>query len=846
MTAPQPPDPGPARTLDDLVDRLRSLKIWAGDPSYETITDRINAAWSQAGRPAGELARKNTVADCFRTGRRRINTDLVVAVIEALHPDAGYVAHWRQALRVALAETQAAAQVRAQDSLPADLTEFTGRDAELARVAELAGSTGGLVTIEGMAGVGKTRLAIHAGHVLHRQRPFDHILFVDLRGFHPDPGQPPADPGAVLDSFLRLLGVPGQQVPHSLNGRITKYRERVGGRRVLVVLDNAADESQAEPLLPGAAGCVVLITSRRSLAKLLPGLHLQLEVFTPDAAVGLLTRAVPQLPADDGEAMRRVAHRCGYLPLALGLVAGHMRGRPDWTPADHADWLDERHRAGRLDDGLALALNLSYQHLPADRRRLLRLLALHPGQDFDGYAAAALAGTGLGTATEHLLQLSDDNMLQRGTPGRFGFHDLVRADAAGRATDEERPVARREALGRLLDYYLHTAAAALDVVSPAEHDHRPGVTPPATAIPPLSDADEARGWLDTERDNLIATAGHAAVNGWPGYTAALAATIYRYLDLGGHLGDAVILHTQARRAARETGDREGEAHALNNLGGGYRRQGRYPLAIHYFQEALTLYRETGDQLGEARALGNLSVVSWRLGRYRQAADYAQQALDRYAEVGDRLGEARAAVNIGGAWWRLGDYPRAVERFQYALNQFRELAARQDECAVQSNLGLAYERMGRYADAVEQHSRSLALSREIGNRIGEAQALTDLGTAYRLLGRTALARDHVERAIAMFRDMHDQGSEAEALDGLGECLLDEGRPEEARGHHAAALDLAVEIQDQYEQARAHRCLARTYAATGDREAALRHWEQALVGYAELGVPEADEVRAEMRG
>src|SRR5438034_5528639 len=291
MTAPQPPDPGPARTLDDLVDRLRSLKIWAGDPSYETITDRINAAWSQARRPAGELARKNTVADCFRTGRRRSSTGLAVAVVEALRPDAGYVAHWRQALRVALAETQAAAQVRAQDSLPADLTGFTGRDAELARLTELAGAdggTGGLVTIEGMAGVGKTRLAIHAGHVLHRQRPFDHILFVDLRGFHPDPGQPPADPGAVLDSFLRLLGVPGQQVPHSLNGRIAKYRERVGGRRVLVVLDNAADESQAEPLLPGAAGCVVLITSRRSLAKLLPGLHLQLEVFTPDAAVDLL------------------------------------------------------------------------------------------------------------------------------------------------------------------------------------------------------------------------------------------------------------------------------------------------------------------------------------------------------------------------------------------------------------------------------------------------------------------------------------------------------------------------------------------------------------------------------
>jgi tetratricopeptide (TPR) repeat protein len=838
MTSTHPaadlPDPGPARTLDDLVERLRALKVWAGDPSYESITDRINTAWTAARRPAGELARKNTVADCFRTGRRRINADLVAAVVEALHPDPGYVTHWRQALRVALAETQAAAQVRAQDTLPADLPEFTGRREELARLEDVTG----IVALEGMAGVGKTRLAIHAGHVLHRRHPFDHVLFVDLRGFHPD-GQPPADPGAVLDSFLRLLGVPGQQIPHSLDARVTKYREQVGGRRILVVLDNAADETQAEPLIPGGPGSVALITSRRSLAKLLPGLHLQVDVFTEDDALDLLERAVAE---PDPEALRRVAHRCGYLPLALGLVAGHMRARPDWTPADHADWLDERHRAGRLDDGLALALSLSYQHLTPERQRLLRLLALHPGPDIDGYAAAALAGTDLGTAREHLLQLADDHVLLRGTAGRFGFHDLVRADATGRATDEERPAARREALGRLFDHYLYTASVAMDLVSPAEREHRPRVEPPATPVPELADADAAREWLDTERANLIATAGYAAEHGWPGYTAALAATIYRYLDVGGHFGDAVTLHTQARRAARETGDRTAEAHALNNLGGGYRRSGRYPLSQHYFQEALALYRDSGDQLGEARALGNLAVVSWRLGRYRQSADYAQRSRERYQEVGDRLGAARATVNLGGAHWRLGEHTQAVERYREALDVFRELGTREDVCAVQSNIGLAITGQGRYEEALGYHRQSLALSREIRDWIAEAQALTDLGNTYRLLGQREQARDHLDRALARYREVDDLGGETEALNGLGECLLDEGRPVEARERFAAALALAT---DGYEQARAQRGLARAHAATGARAAAREHWEAALAGYAELGVPEADEVRAELR-
>ncbi|GFJ95578.1 NB-ARC domain-containing protein [Phytohabitans rumicis] len=326
------PDPGQAGSLDELTEGLRVLKVWAGDPSYETIKHRINMSWRTTGRPGGELAKRATVADCFKNGRRRLNTDLVIAVVQALHPDVGYVTQWRQALQVIGGEAQAASQVRVQDTLPPDLAGFTGRATELDQLREAlhhSQQNGGAVVISGMAGVGKTQLAVHAGHLLAQDETFDRILFVNLRGFHPGCAQPPADPAAVLDGFLRLLGVPGQQIPHDLPARAAAYRDRLGQTRALVVLDNAAEADQVRPLLADAPGCLTLVTSRRSLTDLIPATHVAVDVFTPDEALRLLFLAVPDVPVgSDPNAPARIARRCGYLPLALGLIAGHIREHP--------------------------------------------------------------------------------------------------------------------------------------------------------------------------------------------------------------------------------------------------------------------------------------------------------------------------------------------------------------------------------------------------------------------------------------------------------------------------------------------------------------------------------------
>nr|MDT0660616.1 tetratricopeptide repeat protein [Micromonospora sp. DSM 115978] len=847
------PDPSPARTLDELIERLRLLKIWAGDPSYETIKDRINAARDDPLRPASELVRKNTVADCFKVGRRRVNTDLVAAVVQALHPDPGYVGQWRQMLRVVLAESSAAVQVRALDGLPADIDGFTGRAAELARLRHLvrpdpadrpAGEPARVVTIEGMAGVGKTQLAVHAAHRLVRDRPFDRVLFVDLRGFHPDPGQPPADPGAVLDSFLRLLEVPGQRIPHSLDDRVAAYRGKLAGRRVLVVLDNAADEDQVDPLLPGLPGSLTLVTSRRRLAALRPTLHLRVDVFAQREATDYLRRAVPDVPVgEDPGALDRIARRCGRLPLALGLLAAHLRTKPGWTCTDHADWLDQRHQSHRLDSEVELALAMSYLSLPPPRRQLFRLLAVHPGHDIDPYAAAALAGMDLETATGGLRRLVDEHLLRQGCPGRYGFHDLVRAFAADRGRDEDRPALRRDAVGRLLDYYLTAAAAAMDTLVPAERHRRPRPAPaaPPTVPPGLDEPGPAREWLDSERVNLIAAIGHAATDGWPRHTTDLAATLFRYLETRGEHGDAVAVHSHAWHAARELGDPAAEAQALTDLGVVVRHLGNYPLALDHLRRAVALSERAGHRDGTARALANLGLVHRRLGEYPQAIEHYERAREVFQEIGDRVGEAHADTFTGVVYELSGRLDLAAEHQHRALVLCREIGDRMGEAYALGNLGFVYQRLGRYPAAVDHLEQALAVCLQLGDRYGQGHAYTDLGVVHLKLGRVPEAIDHHHRALAVFQEIGDRGGEAEAHNGLGEALLAAGRPDDARAAYATALAVASDLGDRYEQARAHDGLAHAHRIGGQDGEARREWVRALAHFVDLGAPEADQVR-----
>jgi tetratricopeptide (TPR) repeat protein len=841
------PDPGRATSLDDLIEQLRRLKVWAGNPSYEMVTDRIKKEWAAAGRPAAEIPGKNTVADCFRTGRRRLNPDLVAAIVQVLHPDPGYVTQWRQALQVIGGKVQAAAQVLVQDRLPQDLAVFTGRSAELNRLHQVFRGiqrncpTVVISAITGMAGVGKTRLAVHFGHLLIREKRVDQVLFVNLRGFHPNPAQPSADPAAVLDGFLRLLGVPGQQIPHALNARTAAYRDRLAGSCTLVVLDNAANANQVRPLLPDTAGCPVLITSRRDLTDLHPATHLMVDVFTPAESLQYLTAAVAGVPVgDDHDAPARIAARCGHLPLALGLVVGHIRARPGWSLTDHADRLDEHHQHGRVNSDVELALDLSYRQLPVEQQRLLRLTALHPGQEFDAYAAAALADTDLDTVRAHLDQLCGSHLLQQMGPGRYTFHDLIRAYAGGRAIDDEPPPQRRAALTRLFDFYLATAATAMDILYPAESCLRPGVPPLGTPAPALVDPDTALIWLDIERPTLVTVAGHTAVHGWTTHTTRLSAILFRYLH-GGYHTDAIAVHGYALSVANHT-DAPAQAHALTGLGIAHGQLGCYQDAVDHLQQALQLFRQIDDLAGQARVLNSFGDVEYRQGHYQPASDHYEQALILFRQTGDPAGEALALSNLGVIKARLGRHGEAAECIHQALALHRKLGNHVSDVSTLNQLGdIETPLLGRYKMVIDHLQQALALFRQLGNRAGEAWTLDGLGIVYTDLGQPEQATRHYKQALAILRETDDRSSQAWVLNGLGEAARAAGRPTDAAAHHTAAHALATDIGDRDQQARAHIGLGHANRTLGDQACAREHYQHALDLYTELGMPGAAQIR-----
>ena len=678
--------------------------------------------------------------------------------------------------------------------LPADVDVFTGRAEELVELDRLltaaptqtdatdaasGGSTSVVISVvSGTAGVGKTALALRWAHKVRGEFP-DGQLYLDLRGYDPDQ---PLSPGYALAGFLRALGEAGADIPPEVEERAAAYRSRLDGRRMLVVLDNASSVEQVRPLLPGTPSALVVVTSRDSLAGLVArdgARRLDLDLLPPEDAVALLRALIGGRAEAEPDAAVALAGQCVRLPLALRVAAELTVARSATSLAELvAELADEQRRLELFDAGgdprtaVRAVFSWSYLHLPTEAARAFRLIGLHPGPDLDPYAAAALTHIDLDQA-QHLLDLlARAHLVQPASPGRYGIHDLLRAYAIDLVVNEQD---RRSALTRLFDHYLATAGAAMGNLYPAEQGYRPRIRPVATPMPPVTDPATARAWLDAERVALTAVCAYTAVRGWPGHTTGLSSTLFRYLDIGGHYPDAVVIHAHALRAARDAGDWAAEAHALTNLGLVYWRQGRYPQAVNHNRQALTLFREIGDRVGEARTLGNLGLVYRRQGHYQQAAEHHQQALALSREIGHRVGEAHGLDNLGLVYFQQGYYPQAAEHHQQALALFRQIGHRDGEGYALVNLGLVYQRQGRYQQAAEHHQQALALFREIGHRAGEADTLVSLGTAHWRQGHYQQAAEHHQQALALSREIGHRGGEAKALNGVGETHHATGHP-----------------------------------------------------------------------
>ncbi|MFL6141167.1 MAG: tetratricopeptide repeat protein [Labedaea sp.] len=776
MTSTEPPDPIGTHTAAELVDRMAELRLWAGQPSLRTLNRLAGTTTSPTGATTDALP-TTTVSWVLngkglpRLPRMAFVEAFVTACLTASHREPEdirrHVERWRTAWHaIAADEDTGPRPVEARHQLPMDIPEFTGRQLELDRLRTLTESIGStptplVVTITGMAGVGKTRLAIRAAHLLAHDR-FDEVqLWADLRGFHPE--QPPATPLSMLENFLLLLGVLAHQLPAGLEARAALYRDRLNGRRVLIVLDDAASEDQIYPLLPGTPGCLVLITSRRGLTGL-DGTHdFPLETFEPAESLLLLGRhAGAERVRAEPDAARRLTDLCGHLPLAVAVAGRYLRSHPALSLSDLADRLTgDRQRLADLSPharSVQAVFDLSYRALPADHQRFLRLLATHPGQHFGAPSVAALASMPAPEAQAILDDLLDEHLLHLTADARYAMHDLVRDHLARHHDTGE----RRAALERLARHYLHRARHATLLVHPTEHRR---VTAPSDPVPWQTPA-EAVTWAETEYDNLFATVHRIAESPDPGPALAteLVTALYRPLANRGHSTDRITLNEFAARVAHRTGDRRAEAQLLEDLGTLCSQVGRASEAVVHSHRALAIWTELGDRGGQRGCLTDLGNCCRQQGDHDKAIEYLQQALTISVESGDRLGEASVRNFLGLTYQGTAEFDEATRHLQRSATIYTELGNQLGVAIALANHGWALQRSGLPRTAVGYHRQSLEIFRELEDRYNEAEQHWGLGQAMHQLDHPTAARRHWHTAITMLHDIHvlDDQQTAELL------------------------------------------------------------------------------------
>ena len=653
--------------------------------------------------------------------------------------------------------------------LPPDVADFTGREEQLTQLLELLRPHSPdhavvITALAGMAGVGKTALAVHVAHRLRERFP-DGQLFVDLRGAD----GVPVDPAGVLARTLRTLGV--ARPPDTLEERVDLFRSRLADRAVLLLLDDAVSEQQIRPLLPGSPTCGVIVTSRNHLAGLAGVRLIDLDVFEPPQAVELLARIVgADRVAAEPDVAERLVRLCGYLPLAVRIAGGRLAAKPHWSLTRMAERLDDEHR--RLDElrlgdlEVRAGVTLSYEALDPAARRALRLLGLLDVPSFAAWVAAAVLGISPADAEDLIERLVEAQLLEvtaeNGTY-RYRFHDLIRVLARERAEAEDSPADRAAAIRRAFAGWLTVAeevdarlpSTALGVVRgpvPRWYGQQPLIPDPLT-------------WFESERACLIAAAGQACRLGFADLAWELVQTLTDFLDLRGSYDEWRQTHERALRVVQEHEDRLGEAVLLRGLAqlGTYTRPPAEYLTIA--ETARALFASLGEPVGESDALWLCAHAHRASGDLDQALTHLRAALDLAVKAGHHTGEAFAWEGFGEVRREQGQLVAAMECFEHCLTLWR--------------------RLGR--------SRHVAL------------ALHDLGLVHGELGQDEASARRLREALTLFRALGDRLSEADAHHSLGELDLRQGRVDEAAGHLREALRLWRELDVPYRESQTRHLL-----------------------------------------
>ncbi len=693
--------------------------------------------------------------------------------------------------RLTARERPAAAPVVPRQ-LPAATRYFTGRADELKQLNELLEQAAAhtvaddpasaasqrdafpgtgtvlIAAIDGTAGIGKTALAVHWAHQAALRFP-DGQLYSNLRGF--EPRTEPAEPAEAVRGFLDALGVPADRIPGSMDAQAALYRSLLAGKRMLVVLDNARDAAHVRPLLPGAPGCLVLVASRNQLTSLVAAEGAQpltLGLLTHAEARELLTRRLgPERLGSQPQAASELIELCARLPLALSIAAARAATHPARPLADLTGELRQaRDRLDALNAGdavtdLRAVFSWSYECLSDPAARMFRLLGLHPGPDTSLSAAASLAAVAPGRARAALSELTQAHLLAEHVPGRYTFHDLLRAYAAEQAQAHDGETDRRMAVHRVLDHYLQASNTAAMLVNPARDPiplarSQPGITPEEFAAPP-----EAMTWFRTEHAVLLAAVTQAADSGFDVHAWQIPAMLVDFLDRQGHWLELAATQKVALAAAQRLGDRAGQAYAHHSLGRPCARVGRYEDARTHLGHAIDLYRQLDDGPGMARAHNGLAWTFDQQHRPDRALAHALQALGLYQAAGNRKGQAVSLNNIAWCHMQLGDYQRALECCRQALALHRESGDRFNMASTLDTLGGAYLHLGRHARAIACYRRAVIGYRDLGEPYNQADTLIHLGDAQHAASDRGAQRSWRE-ALAILDDLqHPDADEVRA-------------------------------------------------------------------------------------
>ncbi|MER8187895.1 BTAD domain-containing putative transcriptional regulator [Kitasatospora sp. NPDC094015] len=644
--------------------------------------------------------------------------------------------------------------------LPRDIPDFTGRREQVRRLLELltpaaGGGPAGVVAVSGAGGLGKTTLAVHGAHRAAADFP-DGQLYMDLRGVQATP----ATPGDVLACLLRDLGEPEERIPASEDSRAARYRSLLADRRVLVVLDNARDAAQVRPLLPGSAGSAVLVTSRRRLGGLTGAVHLGLGTLAEPEAYELFAALAgrDRVAAEPAAAARVVAH-CAGLPLALRIAAARLAGRASWSVATLADRLADHTR--RLDElrvedlAVRATFRMSYAQLPEPESpeglhpaRAFRLLGLAPGPETGLRAAAALLDHPAEQVEAALEQLVDACLLESLGPDRYRLHDLLRDFAAELAVAEERPEARRAAVGRVTAWYLDSLVEADAVLFPGAGRPDPPAPQPGHRPHDFRHFQDALHWCEGERTNLVRAAAAATEHGFHRTSWLLPGFAWAYLNLAGRWQDWLDITEAGLAGARVAGDRAGEATVLTARGAAFMQLERWPEALRLLEAALRIREEIGDLAGRMASTCTIGLVHRRGGQLREARGAFLRALSFVGPPELRKREVAVLANLALIELELGQYAESLGYSDRALRAGREFNELPADANILACKGAALSGLGRDAEAVAPLQESAMLARYTGDLFCEGMALARLALALNRLARPAEAAAATDQARAL--------------------------------------------------------------------------------------------------